>query len=390
MNDAYTKHAEELVMEILAISGLSGQETAVMAFIVDHLRQAGATDEMIRFDTAHKRIPFGGTIGNLALKLPGTLKGPRRMLMAHTDTVPICDGARPVRKGNYIVPADKNTGLGADDRTGTIVVLAAALHLLREKPDHPPVTFLWTVQEEIGLYGAQFANLGMLGKPKSAFNFDGGAADKLAIGATGGYRMAIQIQGKASHAGAAPEKGISAITIAGLAIADLHSNGWLGKIVKSDGVGTSNVGVINGGQATNVITPQVNVRAEARSHDPAFRKKIIVAIETAFKDAATMVKNHEGATGSVEIEGRLDYESYRLPDDSPVVTTAEAAIRALGGSPTRAISDGGLDANWISARGIPTVTLGCGQENPHTPLERLDRAEFVKACQIARHLAMGK
>jgi tripeptide aminopeptidase len=261
---------------------------------------------------------------------------------------------------------------------------------LREKPEHPPVTFLWTVQEEIGLYGAHFANLGMLGKPKLAFNFDGGATNKLVIGATGGYRMSIHIHGKASHAGASPEKGVSAITMAGLAIADLYNNGWLGKIEKPDGVGTSNVGVIGGGQATNVITPQVDVRAEARSHDPAFRKKIIEAIETAFKDAAKKVKNHEGVTGSVEIEGRLDYESYRLSDDSPVVTTAEAAIRALGGEPIRAISNGGLDANWISARGIPTVTLGCGQENPHTPQERLDRAEVKQACRIARHLALGK
>jgi tripeptide aminopeptidase len=390
MPDTYAKHAEELLMELLAISGLSGQETDVMACIVDHLRQAGASDDMLRFDTAHKRIPFGGAIGNLSLKLPGTLGGRRRMLMAHTDTVPICNGAKPVRKGKYVVPADKTTGLGADDRTGTAAILAAALYLLREKPDYPPVTFLWTVQEEIGLYGAQFANLAPLGKPKFAFNFDGGSTDKMAIGATGGYRMGIRIHGKASHAGAAPEKGVSAITIAALAIADLHQAGWLGKVEKPEGKGTSNVGVISGGQATNVITPLVELRAEARSHDPAFRKKIIAAIETAFKNAAKAVKSSEGVVGKVEIEGRLDYESFRLPDDSPVVVAAEEAIKSLGGNPVRAITDGGLDANWITARGIPTVTLGCGQENPHTPLERLDRGEFVKACHIARYLAIGK
>jgi len=41
----------------------------------------------------------------------------------------------------------------------------------------------------------------------------------------------------------------------------------------------------------------------------------------------------------------------------------------------------------MTARGIPTVTLGCGQENGHTVSERLDLAEFRRACRIALRLA---
>ncbi len=389
MPETYLQHAGELLLQALSIPGLSGEEGAIMTFLVEQLRQAGATDDVLSFDQAHRKIPHGGQVGNLVLKLPGTRPGPRRLLMAHVDTVPICRGARPVKKGKYIVPADKQTALGADDRTGTSAILAAALHVLTEKPQHGPLTFLWTVQEEVGLYGARYATIGMLGRPKLAFNFDGGPTDKVTIGATGGYRMAIHVSGTASHAGASPERGVSAITIAGLAIADLHREGWLGKIEKPSGSGTANVGVIQGGEATNVITPDVHIRAEARSHDPAFRAKIVKAIEWAFTKAARSVKNIEGKCGGVEIEGRLDYESFRLPDDSPSILAAEEAIRSLGGSPLRAISNGGLDANWLSARGIPTVTLGCGQENPHTPAERLDCAEFRRSCEIARKLAAG-
>ncbi len=389
MPKTYLQHADELLFQALSIPGLSGEEQAIMTFLVDQLRQAGATDDVLGFDQAHRKIPHGGQVGNLVLKLPGTRPGPRRLLMAHVDTVPICRGARPVKKGKYIVPADKQTALGADDRTGTAAILAAALHVLTEKPQHGPLTFLWTVQEEVGLYGARYATIGMLGRPKLAFNFDGGPTDKVTIGATGGYRMAIHVSGTASHAGASPERGVSAITIAGLAIADLHREGWLGKIEKPAGSGTANVGVIQGGEATNVITPDVHIRAEARSHDPAFRAKIVKAIEAAFAKAARSVKNIDGKCGSVEIEGRLDYESFRLPDDSPSILAAEEAIRSLGGSPVRAISNGGLDANWLSARGIPTVTLGCGQENPHTPAERLDCAEFHRSCEISRKLAEG-
>ncbi len=55
--------------------------------------------------------------GNLVFKMPGTIPGKRRLLSAHLDTVPLCVGARPVRRGDFLYPADKNTGLGADDRS---------------------------------------------------------------------------------------------------------------------------------------------------------------------------------------------------------------------------------------------------------------------------------
>ena len=80
--------------------------------------------------------------------------------------------------------------------------------LLRGGIAHPPLTLLWTVQEEIGLHGARLARLSTLGKPKLAFNFDGGSAAKITIGATGGYRMTIDIRGIASHAGGAPADGV--------------------------------------------------------------------------------------------------------------------------------------------------------------------------------------
>ena len=106
------------------------------------------------------------------------------MLIAHVDTVPICVGSRPVRKGKRIVSADPKTGLGADDRAGASALLTTAMALLRGGIPHPPLTLLWTVQEEIGLHGARLARLSTLGKPKLTFNFDGGSAAKITIGAT--------------------------------------------------------------------------------------------------------------------------------------------------------------------------------------------------------------
>ena len=51
------------------------------------------------------------------------------------------------------------------------------------------------------------------------------------------------------------------------------------------------------------------------------------------------------------------------------------------------MANGGLDANWLSARGLPTVSFGCGQVNQHMKTEELIVDEYLKACQIAMTLA---
>lgn len=381
--------ARDLVMELMGIPGPSGEEGRVAEYVRDHLRDAGVPASAMRHDSAHRRARLRGQVGNLIVRLDGDSRKPRRLLTAHLDTVPICVGSRPRRRAAIVRSADPATGLGADNRAGTAVLLATALALLDRRVDHPPLTLCWFVQEEIGLEGSRHVSRSLLGAPSLAFNWDGGDPSKLTIGATGGYRMDVEIAGHASHAGNAPERGVSAIAVAALAIADLQRDGWHGKIVKPDGEGTSNVGVIRGGDATNVVADRVTVRVEARSHAPLFRTTIVERIEGAFREAANAVVNVDGKRGRVAIRGRLDYESFRLADDAPCVRAAEAAARSAGLDPWTAISNGGLDANWLSRHGIPTVTLGCGQVNPHMTTERLDLRQFTRACRMAYALATG-
>lgn len=381
------QRAIELVQQLMPISGRSGEESEVARFVRRELVRAGAEPAAVQTDSAHRRAPDGGQTGNLIFTLPGTVRAPRRMLSAHLDTVPICVGSRPVCQGDQIRSANPDTGLGADNRAGTAVILTAALEILRRGLPHPPLTFCWFVQEETGLHGSRCVTKRMLRKPAMAFNWDGGSPAKLTIGATGGYRLGIEVRGLASHAGNAPQWGVSAIAIAALAIADLHRGGWHGDVHKGRQHGTSNVGVIQGGQATNVVSDLVRIRAEARSHQPRFRQRIVAEIEKAFRQAAAEVKNAAGTTGSVHIDGRLDYESYRLNDQEPCVRLAAEAVRAIGRQPELAVTNGGLDANWLVKHGIPTVSLGCGQLNPHTVSEALVITEFQDACRIALRLA---
>ena len=381
------RRAFHLAMQMMAIPGKSGQEGALAEFLLSHLRAAGTPAESLRIDRANRRTPIRGDTGNVILRLPGTQRAPRRLFTAHMDTVPICVGCRPVRHGCLVRSADENTGLGADDRAGCAVLLNTVLCLLETGVPRPPLTFCWFIQEETGLHGSRNVSRSLLGNPQLGFNWDGGAPAKLTVGATGGYRMLIEVQGLASHAGGAPEHGISAIAVAALAIADLQRAGWHGDIHKNGRHGTSNFGHISGGDATNVVTDRVVVRAEARSHHPKFRRQIVAAIQNSFARAAREVRNTEGVCGKVRITGRLDYESFLLPNDEPCVLQAEHAVRAIGREPERAVTNGGLDANWLVRHGIPTVTLGCGQQNPHTANEALDVADFEDACRVCLRLA---
>ena len=379
----------DLVTRLMSIPGKSGEEDKVVEFITKQLLKAGIPKSAIKTDGAQYRSSRGGNTGNLILKLPGTFSGPRRMLSAHMDTVPICVGAVPRRRGGVLRSASPLTGLGADDRAGTAVLLATAIHLIKNKIPHPPLTFLWTVQEEVGLFGARHVRLGALGKPKLAFNFDGSSPEKVILGATGGYRMTIRINGIASHAGNHPEKGVSAISIAAIAIEKLIRDGWHGKITKGNKEGTSNIGIFHGGEATNVVTDQVEIKAEARSHNTKFREKIVQEIEKAFRYGIKQIKNDTGERGSVTFDGHLDYDAFLLNRQEPSVKAAVAAVKSIGRKPQYAIANGGLDANWLVQHNIPTVSLGCGQRNIHTTKEQLMIKDFLAACQIAICLASG-
>ncbi len=381
--------AVKLVTKMMSIPGKSGDEGAVAKYIVEQLKSYGIKDSQISFDSANKKSHIGGDIGNLIVKIPGRTRQPRRLMMAHIDTVPLCVGCQPVRKGNIIKSKDPKTALGGDDRAGATVVLNAIRLIKQYDLPHPPLTLLFAVQEEIGLVGAKNVSVTKLGKPKACYNWDGGIANLAVIGATGDDHIEVDITGLASHAGAAPEEGVSAAAIAALAISSLVEDGWHGLVQKGKQSGTSNIGVIQGGDATNVVMDQLHIKAEARSHNPVFRARIVKAIEKAFRKAAKELKSSSGKTGSIEFSTRHKYESFRLDVNEPVVQTALKTMEALGLEPITRISNGGLDANWMNAHGLPTVTMGCGQHGIHTVKEELHIDQFLNACRIGLLIGTG-
>jgi tripeptide aminopeptidase len=387
-----TKQAIDRLMRFLSIEGITGQEKAIAKAVSEDMVARGVSRRAIRFDDACEHIPLPTQTGNLIVNLPGTRPGGRRLFMTHLDTVPLCAGARPVRKGGHIVAAG-DTALGGDNRTGVACLATLVATLVERDLPHPPLTLLFTVREESGLWGARFVDRRLLGDPVLAFNVDGRSAAEITIGAVGAERWEVEIRGKAAHAGVYPEQGISATLVASLALAQAFQEGWFGKIAHDGRQGTSNVGSFAGkdgqsaGKATNVVTDYVKVHGESRSHDPRFVKAITGSYRQAFQAAAKRVRDADGCQAKVRFQTRRDYHSFRLKEKAPVVQHALAAAAHAGLKPRLKVSNGGLDANWLVRHGIPTITFGAGQNKIHSVGEYVDLAEFEAGCRLALALA---
>jgi len=136
-----------------------------------------------------------------------------------------------------------------------------------------------------------------------------------------------------------------------------------------------------------VVTDFVHIKGESRSHDPKFFREITSAYKSAFTTAGLRVTDHEGRSAKVKFTSRTDYHPFRLKEDAPVVCRAVQATQSIGRKPTTRVTNGGLDANWIVKHGIPTVTLGAGQNDIHTVREWVDVPEFLEGCRMAVALA---
>ena len=388
--------AESHLMRFLSVEGVTGEEAAIAAAVSDELKKVSVPASAIHFDDTNTRIKLPTQTGNLLVDLPGTRSGPRLVFATHLDTVPLCAGAKPKREGDRIVSSDGATALGGDNRTGCAVLVTLAETLLKHRLSYPPITLLFTVREESGLHGARELNPAELNGAVMGFNVDGGVAAELITGAVGQQNWEVEILGKASHAGLAPEKGISAMLVAAHALVEAHHSGWFGKVVKPEGSGTSNPGIFGGkngkpaGDATNVVTDYVCIKGEARSADENFIAAILEGYREAFRKAGAMVKDFSGDVADVKFSALPSYPPFNLEKDAPVVAHAKRAAELIGLKPTTVFSNGGLDANWFTKHGLPTVTIGAGQNEVHTVKEYVDLAEFANGCRLAVALATAE
>jgi tripeptide aminopeptidase len=256
---------------------------------------------------------------------------------------------------------------------------------------HPPVTFVFFVQEELGLVGSKGMDPAALGDPAPSmcFNFDGHHVSEIEYSIAGVERLNINISGVSAHGGR-PQHGISAAAIEARAVAALVEDGWHGEIRKSGKYGTSNLGVLRGGKGSNQVMPELYGLLEARSFDRDFRNRIIEEWKKRFEESVRYFNDNSSSESKAGVEftpGPV-YDPFTLEKDAPVVMAASEAIRQCGVQPELIEDMGGQDSNNIVAAGIPAVGLGTGCQNAHSKDEYVDVDDYEQCCRLAEILVV--
>jgi tripeptide aminopeptidase len=352
----------ETFLDLVRIDNPSGEEAAIAAHVRGLLEAMGL---VVEEDSLH----------NLLARVPG--EGEPLLLNAHMDSVAPCRGVRPVVDDGS-VRSSGDTVLGADDLAGVAAILEGVRATLDHGTPHRAAEILFTVQEEIGLRGAAAFDTTKL-RAREGFTLDsGGDFGAITLGAPSQDSLHAVVIGRAAHAGVAPEQGINAIVVAGRALADMP----LGRI---DHETTANIGIIRGGEATNIVPPQVELWGEARRPDQARWVEQIRVMVAALEDAAREYR------ASVRLEVAHKYDAYRLTEGAPIVQRAVAVLRAMGFEPRFEISGGGSDVNIFVWRGLSVANLSVGYRAIHSTEEHIAVADLVRAAEmVARLLRMNE
>ncbi len=358
----------KLFKDLCLINAPALQEAASVAYVRRYLEELGL--EVSEDDAGAKT---GGNANNLIAWLRGTKPdAPKVFLSAHFDTVEPTAGL-VIGEKDGVFYSESDTILGADDKGGMAPAIEAIHALMESGEAHGDVCLLFSIAEEIGLLGADALDIQSLGLDYG-YVLDTGPPVGTFVNRTATHdKLDITIYGIPAHSGKDPEKGINAIQVAAEAIQGMK----IGRIGPET---TANLGMIQGGTATNVVCPFVKIKAEARSTDVVELDAQIDHMVQKF-EAAARAWNTE-----VKIKHVRHYVSYHVPEDSPVVRTAQKASRALGFEPTIRTTLGGSDANIYNQKGVPCIVVATGMEKIHTHDEFISKKDLVDTAKLALEL----
>ena len=359
-------------LELVRIDSLSKREGRIAKRLGETLTGLGAAVEE---DDAGQKV--GGEAGNLLAKLPGTVPGaPALLLCAHMDTVVPGENVKPVVSGD-VIRTDGTTVLGGDDKSGLVAILETLRVLREDRIPHGPIDVLFTICEEYGLLGAKHFDAGRL-RARTGLVLDVDGACELVVSAPAANKMVFTVHGLEAHAGVCPEQGISAIKVAGEAIAAMR----LGRI---DAETTANLGLIEGGLAVNIVPNRVRLRGEARSLSLEKLEAQTDHMRRCFEEAAARHRTRVGErlhTARAETRVERDYDRLDLPVDAPIVRLTERAAANLGKPFTTRATGGGSDANVLNGRGLQVANLACGMREIHTVNEWIDVKDMVATTEL--------
>ncbi|MFN3567728.1 MAG: M20/M25/M40 family metallo-hydrolase [Caldimicrobium sp.] len=315
----------------------------------------------------------GSEVGNLIIKIPGTVEGPTLLFCAHLDTVGPYENPEIIEEGE-VIKSNGKTILGADDKAGIAILVEIAKVLKENSFPHPPLEFVFTTAEEIGLLGAKYLDYKHI-KASFGFVLDAEKPSDVIIAAPSSYQFILKVFGKSAHAGIEPEKGINAIKLLAQIVVNLPT----GRI---DHETTMNIGKINGGNYVNIVPDLAFIEGEMRSHSEEkleeLKKEVENIAEDIIKNSTPKIDN----LPSYKLDFKRVFKAFKISEEEPLIQVIKEAGKNLGIPLEFKVKEGGSDANILNERGIKSVILGTGMQRVHTTEEFIKKSDLIKASQL--------
>ena len=366
---------ERLLKEFITLTAFDSEsyyEGGIRDYLKDRLIGLGLS---VYEDDAGSRLGHENprSAGNLYGHLPGELDG-SLLFCAHMDTVSPGIGKKAVVGADGRITSDGTTVLGADDVSGIVSILEALTSIGEEKLPHPDIEVLFTVAEEPYCKGASLFDYDRISS-KLAYVLDlTGRVGTAAIQAPSILSLKIDVEGKAAHAGFAPEDGVNALAASANALAKLRTG-------HTSPDTTVNFGTISGGTGKNIVPAAIHIEGEIRSlrHEQALAEA--ERIRTIFSEEAGRM------CAKADIEVIEEIHAYAIGMDEAVVNRLGRALAELNlGESELVTTFGGSDANCLNKNGIRSIVIANAMEQVHTVREYTSISELEKSAKLTQAL----
>jgi len=361
------------------------------------LRELGLADVRV--------TPYGYVLASIPATSPKA-SVPRLAFLAHVDTAEGCSGlAKPIvhrkysgqkivlpddpsqtlspddtpllkeKMGEDIITASGKSLLGADDKSGVAIVMAAVRHLVKHPEiQHGPIRVCFNPDEEIGR-GTEKLTLEELGADV-AYTLDAENLGEIDYESFSADKAVVTIAGVAAHPGWAKGVMVNALRLAADFVQELPKKHSPECTDKREGF---------------VHPLEVRGTPEETKVTMLLRDFELDGLEAKRKivhDAAAKVQKSE-PRAKVEVAITPQYRNMRywLEKDFRPVEYAIEAVKRAGLAPTSEAIRGGTDGSRLTERGLPTPNLFTGFHYVHSPREWVSLQDMAKGAEVVVEVA---
>ncbi len=308
---------------------------------------------------------------HLLASWPG--EGEPLLIVGHVDTV---YPRGTLEEFPFRIDGEVVRGPGVSDMKGCVLLACAALQALRatNRWTRRPLKFLITSDEEVGSpTSRQHIEAQTKGCRAALIIESAGDGGFLKVWRKSVSMYELVAEGRASHAGVAPELGISAIHELA------HHINAIVALARPEIGTTINIGMIEGGTAGNVVAAEARCRIDVRALTVAEAERV---------DAALREITPHLTGARLTLSGGINRPAMeQTPGNMGLYHAAEAIATRLGFAVTPGGTGGGSDGNFTSALGTPTLDgLGGVGSGSHSLDEWFSIPEFAPRAAMLAHL----